>query len=250
MVFVSAPPTSYVPPFSAQTTYVSSVLSAPITANVISTQSIGERFDGTNFVSWKTRLTPFLLASQLLSIVEGTEQAPPQHIPLQESNPSTASNWESNIHTLVNKRPDSPWVDNGHLHRTMVTQLSKHRTSASAWAYLSSSYAAQSSARASSLRMQLQTINEGRRSVTEYIQQATKLCDQLSAIGESISENEYLTHLFRGLGSEYDQLATAISVQTRANPLSREDLHGLLLSHEGRIELSNFNRDNTIFNQS
>jgi hypothetical protein len=43
-----------------------------------------------------------------------------------------------------------------------------------------------------------------------------------------------LSFLLAGLGSEFDPLVT--SVTTRVNHISRDDIHGLLLAHEIRLE--------------
>jgi len=43
-----------------------------------------------------------------------------------------------------------------------------------------------------------------------------------------------LSFLLVGLGSEFDPLVT--SVTARVNPISRDDIYGLLLAHEMRLE--------------
>lgn len=50
---------------------------APPPTHVVSSPAIGERFDGTNYVMWKTLLIPFLKANHQMEIVDGSEPAPP-----------------------------------------------------------------------------------------------------------------------------------------------------------------------------
>ncbi|KAI3413044.1 GRAS domain-containing protein [Psidium guajava] len=73
---------------------------------------------------------------------------------------------------VVNARSDGTRADLSHLNHTIVTQLTKHETSASVWNFLSSAHAAQSSARAASLRIQLQTMRKGRNSLGNRIYSA------------------------------------------------------------------------------
>ena len=100
------------------------------------------------------------------------------------------------------------------------------------------SCAAQPTAHTSALRFQLQSLSKGHQSVTEFLQEATSFMDQLAAIGEPLSINEYHTQLFRGLGAEFQDLDTAISVLTQTGSLTKDQLHALILNHERRLELA------------
>lgn len=205
--------------------------------STIACPAIGIKLTGDNYVVWKARLLPFLRASRLISIVDGTSPCPPSQISTTgpdgvvqvESNP-TYEDWCTRDQIALG------WI----LSTTtdaIVGQLTNFVTSTDAWRFLAASYAAHNSARATHLRMQLQTLRKGNQTVTEFLQQITTIVDQLASIGEIISPHEYQTHVFRGLGADFQSLAVAISVQNQSQAMTRDALHGLLLSHEARMEL-------------
>jgi hypothetical protein len=81
---------------------------------------------------------------------------------------------------------------------------------------------------------QLATVKKGNTSITEYFQTIKTLSDTLAAAGQPLNDFESVSFLLKGLGSEYDPFVT--SVTTRVDPLSIDELYGLLLAHEMRLE--------------
>ncbi len=68
----------------------------------------------------------------------------------------------------------------------------------------------------------------------DYFQKMRSLSDNLAVVGQPISSNALITCIFAGLGQKYDPFVTF--VQTRVDPLSLDELYGLLLTHEQRLE--------------
>ncbi|XP_047335775.1 uncharacterized protein LOC124939337 [Impatiens glandulifera] len=103
-------------------------------------------------------------------------------------------------------------------------------TSSCLWATLERMFATQSRARLVQLRLQLQTQKKGNKSMNEYLQSIKSIADSLAVIGEGVSELDLFTHTLSGLGPEYEALVVAVT--TRFEPVSVEELTGLLLNHE------------------
>ncbi|KAJ0984996.1 hypothetical protein J5N97_003352 [Dioscorea zingiberensis] len=82
--------------------------------------------------------------------------------------------------------------------------------------------------------MQLSTLQKKDLSISDYFRKVKNLTDTLSAIGNPLQEEEIVSYLLAGLGSEYDPLVT--SVTTRIDPITMGDLYAHLLSFELRLE--------------
>jgi len=84
------------------------------------------------------------------------------------------------------------------------------------------------------VHFQLATLKKGNSSVTDYFYKLKTLSDTLAACGQPLNDFEAVSFLMAGLGSEFDPLVT--SVTTHIDPISRDDIYGLLLAHEMRLE--------------
>jgi hypothetical protein len=76
----------------------------------------------------------------------------------------------------------------------------------------------------------LQDLQQGDESVTQFMQKAKALFDELAAAGQPISLEDFNLYVFRGLHGEFKDLVT--SLVTRADPLLYADLLSHLLTHE------------------
>ena len=76
----------------------------------------------------------------------------------------------------------------------------------------------------------LQDLRQGDDSVTQFLQKAKTLFDELAAAGRPITLTDFNLYIFRGLRGEFKDLVT--SLITRADPLPYADLLSHLLTHE------------------
>jgi len=84
------------------------------------------------------------------------------------------------------------------------------------------------------VHFQLATLKKGNSSVTDYFHKMKTLIDTLAAYGQPLNDFETVSFLLAGLGLEFDHLVT--SVTTRVDPISRDDIYGLLLAYEMCLE--------------
>lgn len=87
------------------------------------------------------------------------------------------------------------------------------------------------------LHFQLQTLKKGSLSMSNYRQKSKSIADNLSMVGQSVSDADLTLYILGGLSSEYESFVTSIT--TRPEPISLDDLYGFLLNQEIRLELSN-----------
>jgi hypothetical protein len=103
-------------------------------------------------------------------------------------------------------------------------------TSCSVWHTLEQALASTSNSRIMQLHGSLQDLRQGDDSVTQFLQKAKTLFDELVAAGRPISLTDFNLYVFRGLRGEFKDLVT--SLVTRADPLPYADLLSHLLTHE------------------
>jgi hypothetical protein len=188
-----------------------------------------------NYMAWQFHLLAYLRGQDVYSFIDGTIPAPAQLI----VNPTTAPGSPAMI-----ANPDYlSWYQKDQLIITvLVSTLSDsyvshdvgYTTSRALWESLEKMFASQAHARIMQVHFQLATLKKGNLSVTDYFHKLKTLSDTLAACGQPLNDFEAVSFLLAGLGSEFDPLVT--SVTTRIDPISRDDIYGLLLAHEMRLE--------------
>jgi hypothetical protein len=94
-------------------------------------------------------------------------------------------------------------------------------------------FTAHSRARVMNIHYQLSTLKKGDSSIADYFHKFTGLIATLAAINKPLTDEEQISFLLAGLGSEFESFVTM--VQMRTDLLSVEALYGHLLSHELRM---------------
>ncbi|XP_047340060.1 uncharacterized protein LOC124943622 [Impatiens glandulifera] len=84
------------------------------------------------------------------------------------------------------------------------------------------------------LRLQLQTIKKGESSMESYLQAIKVITDNLAAAGQKVVDEDLILYVLSGLGPEYESLLVAVT--TRPDSINVDDLSGLLLTYEIRLE--------------
>ncbi|CAL9029522.1 unnamed protein product, partial [Prunus brigantina] len=198
---------TYTPPIQAQ--HVPNILSLKLTRD--------------NYLLWKNLFLPVLQNYDMSGIIDGTEPCPPQFI-------SSPDNTLTPNPAFTNRTKDLSckiWI-NSALFDTVLSYIVGATSSRDLWLNLEKRFAALTRSHLLQLKAHLQTIKKGSLTMLEYIQQIKTIADSLAAAGSPLANSDFITHILQGLPTEYDALSTFIRV--RSEPLSPEDLHGLLLS--------------------
>jgi hypothetical protein len=104
------------------------------------------------------------------------------------------------------------------------------QTSSSVWRTLKQALAFTFNSRIIQLHGSLQDLQQGDESVTQFMQKAKALFDELAAADRPFSLKDFNLYVFRGLRGVFKDLVT--SLVTKAKPLSYTNLHSHLLMHE------------------
>lgn len=87
------------------------------------------------------------------------------------------------------------------------------------------------------LKQQLQTLPKGSMSILEYVEKKRVISDSLAECLSIVSDEDFVPFLLFGLDPEYGSFKSALNI--RVEPITSNDLLGLLLSKEQRLEDDN-----------
>jgi hypothetical protein len=105
-------------------------------------------------------------------------------------------------------------------------------TSKQVWMALTKRFASQSRSHISQLKRQIQGLQQGSKSCTEYLKSAKSYADQLAAVGKPIDDEDLVSFIMSGLNPSFNSFVTAYTVATRDHSPSFTDFQDDLLSHE------------------
>jgi hypothetical protein len=201
------------------------------------TQLIGTRMDGTNYPTWRFQCYPILQTYDLLGFVEGTEPCPAKFLPDSNGQVSTDLN---PAYVLWRKKDQfvMSWL-NASLTDKVISTLYGLTTSRQVWLSLSNRYASQSRSRILNLKRQLQNLQQGSKTCTEYLHDAKLLADQLAAVGKPVDEDDLISYIIGGLNASFNAFITTCSFTLDDSTMSFDDFQSKLLSHEMFLEQQN-----------
>jgi hypothetical protein len=105
-------------------------------------------------------------------------------------------------------------------------------TSRQVWDSLATRFASHSRSRISYLKKQLQTLQQGSKSCTEFLTQAKSWADQLRAVGKPVDDDDLISYIMSGLNPSYISFISSFNLLTRQTTVTLEDFQAELLNHE------------------
>jgi hypothetical protein len=154
------------------------------------TQHISTKLDGPNsYLNWVSHFMPILKSHDLMGLVDGSEPCPPKHVvdeagkATDEINPEY-SLWQKKDQCLLS------WF-NTTLSDSVLSSVYGLTTARQVWTTLATRFASQSKTRVGHLKQQLQSLNQGSKSCSEYLAQAKSISDLLTAAGRPVDNDDY-----------------------------------------------------------
>ncbi|KAF5479314.1 hypothetical protein F2P56_000147 [Juglans regia] len=191
-----------------------------------SATTINEKLTASTFPQWRAQFEALFIGYDLMNFVTG--DLPCLAIDAENSAASKAANYrwirqdKLILHALLASTST-----------TITPLLASCKTSHEAWNKLTCLYAGKSRTRAMQLKEDLTLNNRGNRTVTEFLQAIKLIADELARIDHPVSDDDLTLYILNGLGPEFREIAAPI--RARENPLRFEELHDLLISHEGYL---------------
>lgn len=109
-------------------------------------------------------------------------------------------------------------------------------TAQQVWAHLAKQFTPTSQTCISTLRRQLQTINQGTKTCTNYLLTAKSLADQLAAIGKGVDDEDLISYVIGGLNPSYHTFVTTFSYGNQDVAIPFDDFQTELLNYEQLFE--------------
>ncbi|KAB5534648.1 hypothetical protein DKX38_017734 [Salix brachista] len=118
----------------------------------------------------------------------------------------------------------------------LVSTVFSLQTSKQVWDSLQTRFSATSRSRIALLKRQLQTIVQGNRSCSIFLEDAKQLADTLAAAGQPVNDQDFITFLLGGLRTTYTPFITSYNFACRDKELSLDDFQSELLSFEALVD--------------
>jgi hypothetical protein len=185
------------------------------------------KLEGPNYLGWVAQLQPILCGYDLQGLLYGSEPCPPQLIANATGDaqiPNLAYvSWLRRDQQLLNLIICS-------LAPSLVPSMYGLKTSRLAGSNLATWFAATSRSRISHLKRQLQGLQQGNKTCSEYLNQAKTWADKLSAIGEPVDDDDLISFIINGINPTFNSFITTFTLHDRET--SFHDFQSELLSHE------------------
>jgi len=196
--------TSFLQPTSdaASVSAAASIISLSHTHQVISL-----KLTNTNYLYWRMQMLSYLLGQGVFGFVDGSNTCPSPHV-LAGDGTSLQVNpiflrWKQQDQFILSALLSSLSMEVLHL-------VVGCQSSCSAWHTLEQALASTSNSRIMQLHGSLQDLRQGDESVTQFMQKAKALFDELAADGRPVSLEDFNLYVFRGLQGEFKDLVTSL----------------------------------------
>ncbi|KAK2985721.1 hypothetical protein RJ640_023688 [Escallonia rubra] len=192
------------------------------------THAFSVKLTSKNYLAWKTQFLPILNYENLHGHIDGTSSPPPKTIvsPTAENLPIPNSEYEA---WFKKDQLLLSWLFSS-LTEEIFPYIIGLSTSHEVWTALAHSFGSISQNRQLQLYIELQEPKKNDLSISEYLQKAKSLSNELSAAGKLVSPTEFNAIIYRNIGSDYHSIITALNL--RQEPVSFYELHDQLMAHE------------------
>lgn len=208
-------------------------------------QAISPKLIKGNYRFWRSQVLFAVGAHELENHLTGLDPCPSPFIneKIEDSDAnfsgSTLFKKVPNPNYTIWKRVDKALVSwlLASISESMFGHISKCTSASEIWCTLECEFQSESKAKMMHLRSLLQSTTKENCCVSEYVLKMKEIANQLSASGQVVTDEELLSYILDGLGSEFD--AAVFSLLSRIDSISIQEAQFLLQKYELRIEKHN-----------
>ncbi|KAI9178326.1 hypothetical protein LWI28_025174 [Acer negundo] len=187
------------------------------------------KLTATNYRSWKLQFHTLLIGFDLMRFVDGKRLCPPETITTSDT---TAPNHAHHIWV----RQDQLLLNAilGSITPSIIPFIASAKTTHDAWVALANTYVKPSRGHIMHLKGVLTNITKGTQSITEYMQHAKSIADELAMLDAPENSEDLKVKILNGLGEEFKDISSA--VRARDSAIFFEELHEKLLNSEALLK--------------
>jgi hypothetical protein len=190
------------------------------------------KLKGPNYLRWVAQFQPILRGNDLLGLIEGTDLCSPQFLS-GEGNSQTLNlaytAWQKKDQLLLS------WIICS-LSPSLVSSVYGLDTSHQAWTSLAARYASESKSWVSHLKRQLQSLQQGNKTCTEYLKLAKELADELAVVKKPIEDDDLISFVVSSLNPLFNTFLIVHSFTACTTKMTFADFQSELLNHEMLLE--------------
>jgi hypothetical protein len=188
------------------------------------------KLEGPNYIMWSNQVIHILKTNDLMGFMDGSELCPPKYV-LDGQGKATAT--LNSTFQLWNKKDQFvlSWLNATLTEKVMSTTFGV-TGSQQAWDSLSSRFASHSKTQISHLQRQLQSLYQGSKRCTDYIETAKQFSAQLAVVGQPVTDNALISYVIGGLHASFNPVVTSLSMASWYKSLTFIEFQDELLSYE------------------
>lgn len=169
-----------------------------------SSNLVSTKLDRHNYLLWHSKFEPLLLSHDLMGFVYGSNPCPEKF--LRDKNEKLTINVNPAFQTWTRQdRNLLSWI-RATLSEHVLSQVVSLCASRDVWTAIEQCFASLSHAHIIKLKGQLQNLQKGNLSITDYLQNHKTIVDELCANGHFIDESDQVTHILDGPPKKYDHI--------------------------------------------
>ncbi|XP_073360660.1 uncharacterized protein [Aegilops tauschii subsp. strangulata] len=194
---------------------------------------VTEKLTRTNYVLWRTHVTPHLRGAGIFGYVDGTTPEPAKlHVTKDKDGKESA---EPNPLHPIWVREDQQVL--GYLLSTLSKEVliavTKVTTAHALWTAVAGMVSSQFMSRVNNIRTTLINAQKGNQTVAAYFASLRGLADELAAAGKAIQDDELISYIIHGLDVDYQPLISALDAHV--TPVSLDELYAMLSNFDQRM---------------
>lgn len=192
-----------------------------------------EKLSRTNYVLWRTQITPQLRGADVFSYVHGTSPEPAKLLAAKDKDGKET--FQPNPLHPIWVREDQQVLGYllSNLSKEVLLMVTTITTAQPLWTTLAGMYSSQSLSRINNIRTSLINAQKGNQSATAYFASMRGLADELAAARKPIQDDELISYILHGMDLEYQPLVSALD--TRVSPASLDEIFSMLSNFDQRM---------------
>ncbi|CAH9070962.1 unnamed protein product [Cuscuta epithymum] len=182
----------------------------------------------TNFISWQLQIQSILTGYNLDGYLDGSHPCPPATVVTNgviSPNPAYSS-WVRQDKLIFGALI-------GTLTSSVVSLITRAKTTKDAWDTLSSVYAQPSRGHIKQLKSQMRKYTKGSKTITEYMHFLKTAADELALLGKPLDHEDFIDTILNGLDDGYKSIIEA--VEGRETCITFTELHEKLINRELKL---------------